>query len=270
MTKQNLCHSCDKKTYNAVLSCDSCNHWFCPDCHKLSKETIKVLENNDSKFVKWFCGSCGPKITDMMSLSSKLDDVLTRVDKISSAKSTSTATTTSESKMSYSEATSNNITKKISKIVHNSITNHSNYVADLEKRSVCHILHGVPDESDPSLFVNELFKTTLQTEIIPSNCTRLGKINPSYSTSKRIIRITYSSLSDKELIISKLNLLKSSPHFRVIRFSDDLNSEQRKELKEARELATTRNTQENDVNVKHVVRGSPSKNLRVVRLILQT
>lgn len=260
----NQCHSCKKHTNDAVLSCDLCDHWICADCHNLSAEVVKMLEDNASKFVMWFCSTCGPKTSEKFKVSSKLDDIINLVKAIPTSQPIVNVKPTSDPPL-YSQVAST----KISNIVHKSITNHSNYIADLERRSTCHILHGVPDESDASVFVNDLFKNTLKSDIKPTSITRLGTTNTTFSISKRIIRIVYSSIDEKNAITSTFKLLKSSPHFRSIRFSDDLNSEQQHELKECIKLAATRNSQETDVNIKHVVRGSPSKNLRVVRLTIQ-
>ena len=71
-----ICHACNKKIKTTLLSCDSCNHWFCDNYHGLDPEVIKMLEKNVSKFVLWFCKTCGPKATDLKNISTKLDMVL--------------------------------------------------------------------------------------------------------------------------------------------------------------------------------------------------
>ena len=111
------------------------------------------------------CGSvtpCGNRTSDMKHLSTEIDDLSSQVSQLSLTNNTiDTISDNHKNKVSYSDVVSAKIDKNISNIIHTSITNHTNYKMDLDKRSICHILHGVPDESDPSTFVNDLSKSTL-------------------------------------------------------------------------------------------------------------
>ena len=98
---------------------------------------------------------------------SKLDNIIEK----SSFDNTSTLPSTHISDNSYSNA----VKHIISNIVHKSISNHAKHVTELEKCSMCHILHVVPDELDSTEFIKELFTNTLNTDITPTSCTRLGK-----------------------------------------------------------------------------------------------
>ena len=64
-----------------------------------------------------------------------------------------------------------------------------------------------------------LFKNTLHCKL-PTKYTRLGKVNEKYKVSKRVVKITYASLSEKETVTENLRLLKGSDvsylHFLMI------------------------------------------------------
>ena len=134
---------------------------------------------NVSTFVLWFCKTCGPKATYLTDISTKLDmvldnlstnnttPILSKLDNIiekSSFDNTSTLPSTHISDNSYSNA----VKHIISNIVHKSISNHAKHVTELEKCSMCHILHVVPDELDSTEFIKELFTNTLNTDITPT------------------------------------------------------------------------------------------------------
>ena len=93
-----------------------------------------------------------------------------------------------------------------------------------------HIIHGISDEEDLGKLMTTLFKNTLHCKL-PTKYTRLGKVNEKYKVSKRVVKITYASLSEKETVTENLRLLKGSD-VSYLHFSDDYNEEQRKELKE--------------------------------------
>ena len=58
---------------------------------------------------------------------------------------------------------------------------------------------------------------------------RLGKVNAKYDINKRIVRITYASVSENQNINDNLKHLKDTS-FSSLHFSDDYNNAQRDEF----------------------------------------
>ena len=63
----------------------------------------------------------------------------------------------------------------------------------------------------------------------PTKYMQLGKENAKYDISKRIVRITYASVYEKQYINYNLKQLKDTV-FSSLHFSDDYNKAQRDEL----------------------------------------
>ena len=78
------CNGCEKSTDKEVLSCDSCNLWFCKNCHNLSKTIIDVLNKYQDKGLKWNCKHCDNStkatLTKLEKIQNTIDNVINKVD----------------------------------------------------------------------------------------------------------------------------------------------------------------------------------------------
>ena len=118
-------------------------------------------------------------------------------------------------------------------------------------RQLNHIIHGVSNLINGDEFVKELFSIHLKTDIKPSSIKRIG--SPGINNSN-LIRIRYTSYTDKAQISSSLKLLKTAPSkFKKIRIADDLTFEDQIKLRKLRDEATELNNANEDSTLKHVV-----------------
>ena len=98
---------------------------------------------------------------------------------------------------------------------------------------------------------NNFISIHLKTDIKPSSITRIG--SPGIN-NYNLIRIRYTSYTDKAKISSSLKLLKTAPSkFKKIRIAYDLTFEDQNKLRKLRDEATELNNDNEDSTLKHVV-----------------
>ena len=78
------CNGCEKSTDKEVLCCDSCNLWYCENCHNLPKIILESLNKYQDKGLKWNCNHCdnSTKATHIKleKIQNTIDNVLNNID----------------------------------------------------------------------------------------------------------------------------------------------------------------------------------------------
>ena len=132
------------------------------------------------------------------------------------------------------------------------------------------IIHGIPEslanlkEHDTNA-INELINT-LERRVIPSAINRIGQQKEQGS---RPIKITMTTLNDKEAIMKSLGKLKNAPEgMRKISITDDYTQEERACIRE--KVADAKQMTETQGEGKYVwrVRGTPKNGLVIKRFNL--
>ena len=135
---------------------------------------------------------------------------------------------------------------------------------DRQRRENNIIIHGVTDNNVPTeddTFVYS-FLEILGANVKPTSIHRLGKPNNDKS---RPLKLAMASISDKNLVMSRLTNLKAADdQFRKISVRDDYTPEERSMIKSLHEKATQLNKTENTNEWK--VRGNPKNGLRLMRI----
>ena len=144
------------------------------------------------------------------------------------------------------------------------LTKQSLRAFDISRRDLNHIVRGIADDANLDDYIALLFNDTLHCPI-PTKYTKLGHTNTKFPVSSRLVKITYKSLADKQTVQDNLRLLKDSDHM-SLRFSDDYNPDQLAELNAKYKEARALNDANADISIRHCVRGSPSKNLYILKL----
>ena len=94
--------------------------------------------------------------------------------------------------------------------------------------------------------------------------TKIGAINPDFEVSKRLVKVTYTTIAEKDSVsVSNLYLMKETSH-KQLHFSDDYDTEQLNQIKIMKQKAKLQNKENKESSVYYCVRGKPSKNLRIV------
>ena len=137
---------------------------------------------------------------------------------------------------------------------------------DISRRDLNYIVRGIDDSVNLDDYITSLFKDTLHCPV-PTTFSKLGNTNANFQVSRRLVKITYKSLADKQTVQENLRLLKDSYH-QSLRFSDDYNPDQVAELNAKHQEVRALNDANDDPAIRHSVRGSPSKNLRSLKLKL--
>ena len=265
------CSSCFTKTKETVLSCDTCEKWFCVKCHKLPSTFVDQLTKYENLGATWNCLLCKTNNNSSKKLVNKVDSMLEKVNSIAEQLNTDNQLkqqrtfadiVSRASDIVEQLPTSTDTTDLIQSTIDNTITKQNKISDDNNRRELNHIIHGIQDDVDIEPYLESLFKTTLHCRI-PKRYTRLGKANSDFSVSRRILRITYSSLAEKNTVNENLRLLKDSTHSKL-RFTSDYNPTQLAEISAMKAKAKSQNESNTDSNTYYVVRGSPSKNLHIM------
>ena len=197
----------------------------------------------------------------------KLNNLEIKIDKILTDSEKERKSDIENTKSSYAEITNkmNDFEKKIpsTKFIITELTRQTISEAK-DTREYNHIIHGIPDDVDLEKYLAGLYKDTLHCKI-PSKYVRLGKVNSKYKVSKRIVKITYESISEKQNIYENLRQLKDSA-FSSLHFSDDYNLIQREELNKFKSMAKADNESNTNDSIFFTLRGTPLLNLKVVSL----
>ena len=158
-----------------------------------------------------------------------------------------------------SDSVSQSVESSFADIVKNSKLS----IIDNNNRQLNHIIRGIPDTTKLDELIPSLFKDILHCQP-PKTFYRLGAINSKYEVSRRLIKVSYNTINAKQSVTDNLRFLKDS-EYSEIQFSDDHNPEQLKEISEMKSLAKSKNDDNDDDGVYFCVRGTPSKNLRIIK-----
>ena len=135
---------------------------------------------------------------------------------------------------------------------------------DRQRRENNIIIHGVTDNNDSTeddTYVDS-FLAILGANVKPTSINRLGKPN---SEKSRPLKLTMATITDKNLVMSRLTNLKAADdQFRKISVRDDYTPEERTMIKSLHEKASQLNKAENTSDWK--VRGNPKNGLRLIKI----
>ena len=238
----NLCNICNTTvipTTNSFLTTyNLCQKNICLKC-----TDITFLSSNTNDGITWTCLSC--RSENRENIDRFFEDI---TEKLSSIES-------SLSNLAGTSAVANSKPPSFSEIVQSSPSMHTIKISEDNKeknyRQLNHIIHGVSKLINGDEFVKELFSIHLKTDIKPSSIKRIG--SPGIN-NYNLIRIRYTSDTDKAQISSSLKFLKTAPSkFKKIRTADDLAFEDQTKLRKLRNEATELNKANEDSTLKHVV-----------------
>ena len=135
---------------------------------------------------------------------------------------------------------------------------------DRQRRENNIIIHGVTDNNNSTeddTYVDS-FLAILGASVKPTSVNRLGKPN---SDKSRPLKLAMATISDKNLVMSRLTNLKAADdQFRKISVRDDYTPEERTMIKSLHEKASQLNKAENTSDWK--VRGNPKNGLRLIKI----
>ena len=79
---------------------------------------------------------------------------------------------------------------------------------DKERRQLNYTIHGIDD----SVYMRSFYKDTLHCKL-PDKYAKIGAINPDFEVSKRLVKVTYTTISEKDTMsVSNLGLMKETTH----------------------------------------------------------
>ena len=121
--------------------------------------------------------------------------------------------------------------------------------------------NAIPLKSKDALFITDLMEV-LDTDVVPSSITRLGKPSPGKHCP---VKLTMSCASDKELIMGNLKKLKDADEvYRSLSIRDDYTIKERELIGKYTAKAKQKNEAENTTEWK--VGGTSKNGLRVMRI----
>ena len=226
----NLCNLCDTTiipTTNSFLTkCNLCQKNICLKCTDITLESGKFLSSNTNDGITWTCLS---RSENRENIDRRFENINEKLSSIES----------SLSNLAGTYAVANSKPPSFSEIVQSSLSMHTIKVAEDNKeknyRQLNHIIHGVSNLINGDEFVKEFSSIHLKTDIKPSSIKRIR--SPGINNSN-LIRIRYTSDTDKAQISTSLKLLKTAPSkFKKIRIADDLTFEYQTKIRKLRDEA---------------------------------
>ena len=277
---KNKCHGCGTKVKERGIQCNICDRWFHPECEEMTENDFQLFRHSSAS-VHIYCRACEvgsaslhKKMIALMKshheLEERVNTLQGKVDQLPDKEEIKQIIDeTLDDKIEETvDAKMSGLTKKDESQDSSQVC--SQVVAELkarETRQMNVIVHGLKESDDPDMEkrheedVKELFKMLEEIEAKPPEegitIKRLGK---KEDDKQRPILMTCPNTETKKKIINNAKKLKTSEEYRRIGISHDLTKGQRQELKNLKEQARLKNTE----NQTFIVIGDPS-NWRIVQ-----
>ena len=272
------CPTCTRvvKANEKGTQCSICDRWFHNTCQDLTPDEYKALQGNNTR-IHWYCDSCQvgatslyKKVLSLEVASKKMETKIGKLEeKIDGKPSKEEVDTQIAAKLDEALETKveESIDEKMQGIENiNSETICTKVVTEIserENRANNIIMHGIDksNEEDGADRTREDWETIKQvlTEIgieeQPGDQTTMKRLGERTEDKKRPILISLKDKRMKQEIITKARKLKDSEKFKQVGISHDLTKIQREELKNLREEARKKSTEETT----YIVIGPPER-----------
>ena len=272
------CPTCTRvvKASEKGTQCSICDRWFHNICQNLTPDEYKALQGNNTR-IHWYCDSCQvgatslyKKVLSLEVASKKMETKIGKLEeKIDGKPSKEEVDTQIAAKLDEVLETKveESIDEKMQGIENiNSETICTKVVTEIserENRANNIIMHGIDEsnEEDGADRTREDWETIKQvlTEIgieeQPGDQTMMKRLGERTEDKKRPILISLKDKRTKQEIITKARKLKDSEKFKQVGISHDLTKIQREELKNLREEARKKSTEETT----YIVIGPPER-----------
>ena len=147
------CSGCKKSTDKEVIFCDSCNLWYCDNCHNLTKIILEALNKYQDKGLKWNCNHCDNSMKathiKLEKIQNTIDNVLNNIDNnIKVINSKMDNYSPEKNIQSFAEIVKNlpNNSGNIASTIKTALSRQSVVLAKSDEKELNHIIHGISDE----------------------------------------------------------------------------------------------------------------------------